>query len=172
LFVSKNIQKSIRKWIDVGDWNHPFAATLTLKQSIGGDGGVSSASERLTVEAASRNARHFLNVLNKRIFGPAAFRYQKRVPVVAVLEGTAAKRFHYHLIIDCPRDSLIEEFPTMIRSSWMKTVWGYKEMDVRPCDVGWLDYMTKLKDKTDFASSIDWLNCHLPKDLDDRNRWV
>lgn len=156
--LAHSIQKSVRQWIDIDGWHHPFAVTLTLKQRIGGDGGISSAAESLTPEIASRNLRHWLNVMNKQVYGSAAQRHGKCLPILPVLEGGRGKRLHYHLIMDCPRDDLIEAFPAMIVSTWRKTLWGYDQTDVKPCDAGWLTYMTKLRDKTDFASSIDWMN--------------
>jgi hypothetical protein len=156
--LAHSIQQSVRQWIDIDGWNHPFAVTLTLKQRIGGDGGISSAAESLTPEIASRNLRHWLNVMNKQVYGSAAQRHGKCLPVLPVLEGGRGKRLHYHLIIDCPRDDLKEVFPAMIVSTWRKTLWGYDQTDVKPCDAGWLNYITKLRDKPDFASSIDWMN--------------
>jgi hypothetical protein len=50
----------------------------------------------------------------------------------------------------------------MIIQSWRKTLWGYDEIDVQPADEKWgkyIDYITKLRDKPDFADSIDWMNC-------------
>lgn len=156
--LAHSIQKSVRQWIDIDGWNHPFAVTLTLKQRIGRDGGVSAASESLTPEIASRNLRHWLNVMNKQVYGSAAQRHGIQLPVLPVLEGGTGKRLHYHLIMDCPRDDLVAVFPAMIVSTWSKTLWGYDQTDVKPCDSGWLTYMTKFRDKPDFASSIDWMN--------------
>lgn len=153
-----SIQNSLRQWFQLDRWTHPFAATLTLKQLIAGDGGVSSAVETLTPAIASRNLRHFLNVLNGRVYGKAAQRFGKRLQVFPVLEGGGGKRLHYHLAIDCPRDDLLEAFPAMIVTTWRKTLWGYDQTVVTPCDAGWFTYMTKLRDKPDFASSIDWMN--------------
>lgn len=156
--LAHSIQKSVRHWIDIDGWNHPFAVTLTLKQRIGGDGGVSCVTERLTPEIASRNLKHFLNVMNKQVYGSAAQRHGKCLPVFSVLEGGMGKRLHYHIAIDCPRDDLIDVFPAMVVTKWRKTLWGYDQTDVKPCDTGWLTYITKLRDKPDFASSIDWMN--------------
>lgn len=156
------IQHSIRQWIDFKAWQRPYALTLTLKQRIGGDGGVSAPATNLTRQISSQNLRHFLNVLNKQIYGKASRRYGKRLPVFSVLEGGNGKRLHYHLVIGCPRDDLIEVFPAMVVLAWRKTLWGYGQTDVKPCDAGWVKYMTKLRDKPDFASAIDWENCHIP----------
>lgn len=155
------MQSAVREWLLVDDWNCAFALTLTLKQRIGGDGGISAPATSLTREIASQNLKHFLNVLNKQVHGAAAQRHGKRLPVFSVLEGGNGKRLHYHLVIDCPRDDLIEVFPAMVVLAWRKTLWGYGQTDVKPCDAGWVNYMTKLRDKPDFASAIDWENCHI-----------
>lgn len=152
------IQKSVRDWIDLGDWHCPFAVTLTLKQRLGGDGGVSLMAQNLTPEIASQNLRHFLNLMNKQVYGSAARRHGKQLPVFPVQEGGKDKRLHYHLAIDCPRDELVEVFPAMVIASWQKTLWGFSQIDVQPCDQRWVNYITKLRDKPDYASSIDWMN--------------
>jgi hypothetical protein len=50
----------------------------------------------------------------------------------------------------------------MVIHTWRKTLWGYDQTHIKPCDSGWVSYITKLRDKPDFGSSIDWLNCHNP----------
>ncbi|KEO85424.1 hypothetical protein EH30_12930 [Erythrobacter sp. JL475] len=153
------IRDEVRRWCSLDAWMHPFAVTLTLRQiKVTSD----LASVRLTPETASRNVRHFLNILNKRVYGSAAQRYGKRIRVLAVAEGGASKRLHYHLMLDCPRVDLVDEFPMIVKDAWAKTDWGYHQIDVRPCDSGWLTYMTKFRDKPDFASSFDWEVSHIP----------
>lgn len=153
-----SVRQAVCHWFDLDQFHHPFAVTLTLKQRIGGDGGVSSVCENVTHESASRNLRHFLNVINKKVYGSAAQRHGKRLSVLPVLEGGNGKRLHYHLVIDCPRDELIDAFPSMIAEAWQNTLWGYGQTDIKPCDQGWLNYITKFRDKSDFASSFDWMN--------------
>lgn len=116
----------------------------------------------LTPDFATRNLRHFLNLVNKRIYGSSAQRNGKRIRSVAVQEGGQYKRLHYHLMLDCPRDELVMEFPAILTKAWVSTDWGYPQIDIQPCDQGWLNYMTKLRDKADFASAFDWELCHNP----------
>ncbi len=160
--ATRSIQTSARKWLQTGHWTKPFAATLTLKQRVTVTDGIHSITVPLTDERAGQNLRHFLNVLNKRVYGSAAQKYGKRLAVIPVLEGGRDKRLHYHLMIDCPRQELEESLPTLISMTWHQTQWGYDQTHVTPADSGWLTYMTKLRDKPDFASSIDWLNYHNP----------
>lgn len=159
LVSNTRIRSSIIDWIDIEKWQNPFAVTLTLRSIRCRESG---QSLRLTPEIASRNVRHFLNILNKRIYGAAAQRYGKQVQALAVAEGGLSKRLHYHLMLDCPRDELVTEFPLIIKESWLKTDWGYRQIDVQPCDSGWLTYMTKFRDKPDFASAFDWELCYIP----------
>ncbi len=156
------IQKNIRQWVDLDRWLQPFAATLTLKQRISIYGDLHSSSVSLTPDLASQNLKHFLNVLNKRVYGASAQRHGKNISVLSVIEGGNSKRLHYHLALDCPRDDLVEVFPDLVAQIWRSTQWGYHETCVTPCDGGWVTYMTKLRDKPDFADAIDWMNTHNP----------
>ena len=50
-------------------------------------------------------------------------------------------------------------YPQMIEQCWQQTDWGYNQVHVTAdADSGWVRYMTKLRSKPDFASSIDWMN--------------
>lgn len=152
------IRLNIHEWISRSKWTKPFAVTLTFKQYLRMvEGGVQSLSQ----SAASRNVRHFLNIIDKQVYGSAAERYGKRVMRLAVAEGTETKHLHYHLLLDCPRPNLIEQYPDMISNTWIGTEWGNKQIDIQPCDSGWLDYMTKFRDKPNFADAFDWENCHV-----------
>jgi hypothetical protein len=157
------LQASFRKWVNIETWQAPFAATLTLRQCITVWDGHQSVRVALTEQSASQNFRHFLNKLNRSVYGKAAQRFGKGVSVIPVLEGDADKRLHYHAIIDCPRAELIADLPVIVAEAWRSTQWGYHQTDIQAgADRGWLNYMTKLRDKPDFADSIDWMNFHLP----------
>lgn len=157
------LQDSLRTWVDLREWHCPYAATLTMKQGIWCEENGRRYWVPLTVTQCSQNLRHFLNVLNKQVFGSASQRFGKRVPVIPILEGGGPKRLHYHLLIDCPRDGLVWKFPMMISNAWQSTMWGYNQELIAPCDAGWLNYITKLHDKPDFGMSIDWMNCSMPE---------
>jgi len=78
-----------------------------------------------------------------------------------VIEGGSGKRLHIHAVIDCPREDLVEQFPLMIEQAWLKTQWGFGQIDVQPdTDRGWIDYISKFRDKPVYADAIDWENCH------------
>lgn len=159
MIVNKfKLRKQIKKWILENNWVRPFGVTLTFKQFQKSDNG---GVHFLTPAAASRNVRHFLNIVDKQVYGSAAERYGKRILRLAIVEGSETKHLHYHLLLDCPRENLIEQYPEMISNTWISTEWGNKQINIQPCDSGWLDYMTKFRDKPNFADSFDWENCHV-----------
>lgn len=135
--MQTDLRTPLRAFILETAKDHDLAVTLTLKQQDG--------PTRLDGIEASKNLRHFLNRLNKKVFGNAAQRFGKKVEVVPMLEASYAGRLHYHLALKNP-------FPTMsicrsaIIDCWSKTRWGYDEVDVQPIySAGWIDYITKSK---------------------------
>lgn len=174
------LQKAVRCYFTIDHWNAPHAVTLTLKQQLMSYNGIYPESVPLTPERASQNLNHNINVINKKIYGNAprrdkALNDKQRllgnpaqggkmgVPVIPILEGGGVNRLHYHLIIDCPRDDLLASFPELIAKTWRASHWGYNEIKiVSTPDQGWITYMTKLRDKPDFAEAIDWLNYYNP----------
>jgi hypothetical protein len=140
------IQAAFRSFASIKGWHDPHAVTLTLKQGQQIDAGRGPMFVPLTHELASANMTHFLNRLNKVVFGSASVRYGKKVPVIPIIEGGNGKRIHYHLVLDCPRDDLHDRYPSLIDEIWQKTDWGYKKSDVTPkSDDGWTKYISKLR---------------------------
>lgn len=156
------IRKAFRDWVDIDRWQAPCAVTLTLRQAIFTDGDNGRCRLSVTPVAASQNFRHFMNRLNRSAFGKAAQRYGKGLAVVPIMEGTQDKRLHYHAIIDCP-EQFNGSFQSEIVRHWQATNWGYHQTDVQHgADHGWLNYITKFRDKADFVASIDLMNLRLP----------
>lgn len=148
-------QKAFQDFARIDDWAAPHAVTLTMKQGLN-----YGTFVPLAHQAASKNYRHFLNLLNDRVFGKAAQRFGRRVNAISVIEGGCGKRIHIHGVIDCPIPDLVPSFPVLIAEAWHKTDWGHHQMDIQPgADAGWTKYMSKLRDKPDYADSIDWENC-------------
>lgn len=166
LSTTFQIRTAFREFVDLTTWHAPYAVTLTLRQKrMVEDERGRSFQVRLTPDRASQNFRHFMKLLNARIYGKAASRFDRRVNVMPLLEGGNGKRLHYHAAIDCPRDDLHDDFHAILFSCWLKTDWGYWEHDVQAgADAGWIDYISKTRDKPVFADAIDWSNCHLPID--------
>lgn len=148
--------------VNIEQFACPFAVTLTLKQGLDGAGGTAGRFQRIDEYEASKNFRHFMNLLNRQVYGHAAQRHGKRLNVLPVMEQGKDIRLHYHAIIDCPRPQLEREFPAMIRDCWLRTPWGYKEINVQSCyDQGWVSYISKFDSKLAYADAYDWTNCHL-----------
>jgi hypothetical protein len=162
--ISRQIQSALRDWINLGHWNDPRALTLTMKQYAWFDrpGGTDRSLIMLDRQIASANLRHFLSVLNRQTLGNLGRRQGKKLWAFPVLEGTASKHLHYHLVIDCPFASDPDNrFEALIRDAWLGTDWGDVQMKLTRSDDGWVHYMTKLRDKPDFADAIDWTNAYM-----------
>ena len=161
--VNGALQSSLRNWVSLDDWHAPFAVTLTFRQCMSVPIGTSSTKHWLTETSAVQNFRHFLNKLNRCVYGKAAIRHGKGVGCIPVLEGGGTKRLHYHAVIDCPRPDLVNDFPLLIADRWRSTQWGYWQVDCQSNpDDGWINYITKFRDKPSFADAIDWMNLRLP----------
>lgn len=139
--------------LKLNEFECPTAVTLTMKMR--------AAGQPCDPVKASRNFRHFMNRLNRRVFGNASRRYGKNLRVFPILEVNASGRLHYHIAIDRPERLSIAAFETMIREQWAQTDFGYHEVDVQPVlDDGWTSYLCKRRQKPEgLLDSIDWNNC-------------
>lgn len=123
---------------------------LTLKQG--------TREERLDDIKAVQNFRHFMNILNRKVYGNSATRFGQRIAVIPVLERKN-HRYHYHTVLRKPTKLEQTEFINLIVESWGKTRFGYREFFPHmQIDAGWVGYITKLKSQSD---EIDWVNLHL-----------
>ena len=153
----KQCHKAIREMFDLSKFEHPMAVTLTLKPGIF----IERGYIHLTQEAASKDLRHFLNVLSRKILKQSQFRKGKRLPCFPVYESKNVSP-HFHLVLDKPKNISNELFHDWARRTWHKTTFGNKQVDIKPCDFGWATYITKLRTKDNYIDSIDWNNFHQP----------
>ncbi len=143
-------KSAIKPFLNNVEFQNMVAVTLSLKQNI--------YSEQLDTIIAQKNLRHFLNLLNKKIYGNAFKRYGKRIEVIAVLETSVSDRLHYHLAINNPKPDEPFYFNFLVEHLWRQTRWGYNENHiVHEANSGWVDYITKLNPKDE----VDWENCHI-----------
>jgi hypothetical protein len=149
------IRDAVLEFCKKENWSNPQAVTLTLKQARM-DGTVWVP---LTQLEAQQNLRHVLNVLHKKL-AAYGFRKQDRLRCAAMHEGGNAVRHHYHLMLDRPDCIEAAEYEGLIKYEWARSHWGYKQVTIVPCydENGWLDYISKLHTKDDYAASIDWTN--------------
>jgi hypothetical protein len=144
--VDHNELDGLRKYLYIENHRNWYAVTLTMKQRLGAD--------RLDKIKSTQNFKHFMNLLNRRLFGNAHRRFEKRIDVIPAFEVAGGGRQHYHIAIKNPAQQPIK-FGQQIRDCWLNTRWGYSEIDINyQMDNGWIDYITKTTSK----NSIDWEN--------------
>ena len=162
---SNEYRKAIQDWISQyadTDWTGWYSVSLTMRQSRRELSETSSGSFKFELDEiqASQNMRHFLTRLNKKIYGAAFTRYNKRVDAVPVFEYDKSNKLHYHLLIKVPNRISEYQLNALILTNWMKTNWGLWEMDLdETYDSGWLRYITK--DTTQDFTNIDVPNTTL-----------
>jgi hypothetical protein len=152
--------------VELVDWYlsnpipNPFSLTITLKQRVG--------SHQLDVIGTSTNTKHFLNRLNKKVFGNRFQRFGIRLKSFVVIEGDSDHRLHTHMIIEKPIHLSDERFRSLVKESIEKTKFGYNQIQIDPLiteldETKWFLYLTKRRSKTDLSSNIDWMNTTIGK---------
>jgi hypothetical protein len=169
---TSRLSNTTRSYLTKTKIENPLLVTFTLKQMIqvyNEFGSHLVKGNRITYET---NFRHFMNRLNKKVYGNASKRFEKRLKVLAIIEGgVGGIRYHYHGVIQTPPhllNSSLNEKTKFINDSWKETRWGYNINDVRYPSTedggveGWIHYITKSRSKQyDLSTSVDWLNYHL-----------
>ena len=89
--MKREVKKSIREYIHSLPYKNSLSITLTMKQGVKND--------YLDNIKADKNFRHFMNLLNKKIYGNSHRRFKKSISVIPVLEKSVEGRFHYHLTL-------------------------------------------------------------------------
>lgn len=159
MLLSKKLalQNAHMEWILSTHWQRPMAVTLTMKQAIEHKPG---EWEYLDRDKARRAIVYFLNELDRRCFPKIHGKRSGRTKRFVVLEGGNGKRWHYHLLIDCPAHLQPVKFAASITEVWHKTTWGYWEIDIQPADLGWAEYILKLETKVDYSDFVEPYACH------------
>jgi hypothetical protein len=160
------LESAKSRLFDTSSWGPFCDVTLTLKQARQSEKG---AWIKIDDYPCRQAFRHFMNLLNKAVYGAAFRRYGKRLRVLAVLEKgelhtTALRswergrsgRWHVHCAIELPAhfDAVVLE--TLIRHCWMKVELGYGRILVRDgANAGWIAYMLKDRQKSEFDGFLD-----------------
>ena len=135
---------------NIGSLDLCIAVDLTLKQCVEG--------EWLDDIKAQRNFRYFMSFLNRKCFGNAWRRFNRRVEVVPILERKN-RRYHYHTVFKVPDGKDKQEFLGAVIECWRKTRFGYiSHYAHHVIDRGWVGYITKFRSSED---QVDWNNLHL-----------
>jgi hypothetical protein len=151
---------------DITSWGPFCDVTLTLKQARQSERGTWIKIDDYPCRQAFR---HFMNLLNREVFGAAFRRHGKRLRVLPVLEkgevhatalrswerGTSG-RWHIHCAIELPSHLDAVALEKLIRRCWAKVELGYGRILVRDCaDEGWISYMLKDRQKSEFDGFVD-----------------
>jgi len=138
-----------------------LAVTLSAKQKIG--------ALWLDETLLKQNVEHFLNRLNRQLFGNGYTRHGKHFHGFYTVEGGVGDtRLHAHLTLEIPEENSgaslrnrlrMNRFRLLfeIRKAWRKTLFGYHQVVAKDIHdlAGWVDYSTKKRTKpTDYLSAI------------------
>jgi hypothetical protein len=153
-------------WFDTSNWRSFCDVTLTLKQARQSENG---AWIKIDDYPCRQAFRHFMNLLNRAVYGAAFRRHGKRLRVLPVLEkgevraralrsserGTSG-RWHVHCAIELPSHLRAVALEKLIRACWAKVELGYGRILVRDrANAGWIDYMLKDSQKSEFDGLLD-----------------
>jgi hypothetical protein len=137
-----------------------------LKQGHQADGG---GLIKIDHHQCRQAFRHFMNLLNKAVYGSAFRRHGKRLRVLPVLEkgevrarslrrwerGTSG-RWHIHCAIELPPHFDAFALETLIGDCWAKVELGHRRILVRDgANAGWINYMLKDRQKSEFDGLLD-----------------
>lgn len=154
------------RFFDTSMWGPFCDVTLTLKQARQSESGAWVKIEDYPCRQAFR---HFMNLLNRAVFGAAFRRHGKRLRVLPVLEKGevragalhpwergASGRWHIHCAIELPSHLDAVAFESLIGDCWAKVEWGHGRIPIRDgANAGWIDYMLKGCQKSQFDGSFD-----------------
>jgi hypothetical protein len=160
------IESAKSNLFDTSSWGEFCDVTLTLKQGRQADG---SGWIKIDHYQCRQAFRHFMNLLNKAVYGSAFRRHGKRLRVLPVLEkgevrarslrrwerGTSG-RWHIHCAIELPPHFDAYALETLIGDCWAKVELGHRRILVRDgANAGWINYMLKDRQKSEFDGLLD-----------------
>jgi len=120
-----------------------------------------STGKRGDIEGITRNLHKKLSYM---AYGKAARRYGKRLGMAVVYEGFNRGHPHCHAILQIPASDTRAFFETRVRRVLKAhPCIGVFEISTLTSSEGWIDYMTKLKDKGDLQQDFDCLAPPVPE---------
>ena len=160
------LESAKSRLFNTSSWGPFCDVTLTLKQARQCERG---AWIKIDDYRCRQAFRHFMNLLNREVYGAAFRRYGKRLRVLPVLEkgevhATALRswergssgRWHIHCAIELASHLDAVALEKLIRRCWAKVELGHSRILVRDCaDAGWINYMLKDRQKSEFDGCVD-----------------
>ena len=161
---SDPLESARSHFFDTSSWGGFCDVTLTLKQAWQPDGG---GWVEIDDDRCRQAFRHFMNDLNRAVYGSAFCRHGKRLRVLPVLEKSevraralrpwecgASGRWHIHCAIELP--SHFDAITLEIRGCWAMVEWSHGRIRVRDgANAGWIDYMLNDRQKSVFDGFLD-----------------
>jgi hypothetical protein len=174
-FLPKHAFEELRKspLLDISHWHAVWALTLTLRQSCS----YTALHDQRNEQWLGRNIifwlnryqceqafHHFMNLLNRKIYGKAFYRHNKCINVIPILEKDKGGRWHIHAAIEPPLHMDAAEFESLIQHCWQKTHWGYDRITInQSANRRWIKYMLKPSQKSGLEAWVDcigWNSLH------------
>jgi hypothetical protein len=147
LILHNSNQQALVYWASKSDWD--VAATFTFPAYV-------------TESQARKIFKHFWNKIDKRIYGNAARKHNKRVQRLSFIEGIENGNVHYHVIAKTPdrfdykmfRQILLLQFEELSGAG------SHNEVKRTTDENGWLGYISK-GIKTFSADALDVFTSHI-----------
>ena len=163
---SDHFESAKSYFFDTSSWGPFCDVTLTLRQARQPDNG---GWVKIDDYQCRQAFRHFINLLNRAVYGAAFRRHGKRLRVLPVLERGEVRsralrswergtfgRWHIHCAIELPAHFDAIGFENLIRNCWAKVEWGYGQILIRDgANAGWINYMLKGRQKSEFDGLFD-----------------
>ena len=136
--TKSSIQAAYEEFIGEAGQDIEIAVTLTFRDSALRMGGISA---RLNVE---KTVRHYVNRLNKLVFGHGVKRKGQTLTVISVIEGEVSrKRLHAHLGISRPKHIDLQTWKRIAHREATQCRQIGREIDIKAVTPGWIGYITK-----------------------------
>ena len=153
------------EFCDTSHWRSVVGLTLNLKQTVVTPSGGFVRIDELTAKKAFR---HYMKLLNRRIYKAAYRHHGKQLRVIPILEKSADGRWHYHAAIEPPWFMDANRFGDIAMDVWLQTPLGYGHGEISiDADAGWFAYMAKFRSKSGleyYYDCIDTEAFHNPPD--------
>ena len=120
--IERLLTEKMMKDFKILEWDGQiFFVTLRLSNKT---------KETRSVEATTTNYRHFLNRLNRKVFGSANKNKRKKLRkkvrwVGAVHEIGRKSSIHVHCLLEKPTHIKSTDFVDKVKESWLDTHYGY-----------------------------------------------
>jgi len=146
--------------------NNDFAITLTYRETDSQH----SSKYVPNYQKTSQDIKHFLNIINKKVYGRQSRNYKRRLKCVNVFEFNSSTGLHVHMALENPEDWHIPdaEKASLILNAWMSMKCSGSENAnklIRIYEIsGWINYC--FKDINDYNTErVDVANLHLISEI-------